>query len=240
MDMVELVRSLRASVAAVVSLPELTGLDSVKEVVDRVTHHSASLGTAFAITPDSFLSCHHVVANVKPSSLKLCVWPESGGQIEVHEVLETKCDPQLDIALMNTKQVEARPLCLHSGSPRVGLDILAVGYPFSEQQSPEFKSESHINVNIHHTFRAIRGIIASRLVDGRFEIDKHVNHGQSGGPIVSVETGEVEGMCRAFIHFPEILGEGEQKKEYRMPAELSVGIPADLIRKRLREWGKSV
>lgn len=40
--------------------------------------------------------------------------------------------------------------------PQVGLDILAVGYPFSEQQAPELmENEKRINVNAVTTFRLI-------------------------------------------------------------------------------------
>lgn len=108
-----------------------------------------------------------------------------------------------------------------------------MGYPLPQQQPPELiENERRINVAVHHTFRAVRGIIASRLPGGtRFEIDKLVNPGQSRGPVVSMENGQLVGMCEAFLTYPM----GEQM----MSSDLSVCISVEAIRSKLNEWAFS-
>jgi S1-C subfamily serine protease len=197
-----------------------------------------SRGTAFAVASDKFVTCNHVIENLDPKMLKLSggADPTAGLPMNIHDVVEANSDPQLDIALLKTKRVQGDivPITFESGLPQVGLDILAVGYPFPKQQPPEIReNEKRINVNVVTTFRAIRGIIASRMPDGvQFEIDKLANPGQSGGPVVSIGTGRLVGMCRA-----QQLATTQKRV---MPTDLSLCVSADAIRRKLNEWGVSV
>jgi S1-C subfamily serine protease len=221
--------------------PEIAGQTSVEELVKRMSV-PVSQGTAFAVASDKFVTCNHVIKNLDPKMLKLsgAADPTAGLPMNIHDVVEAKCDPLLDIALLKTRRVQGDivPITFESGLPQVGLDILAVGYPFPEQQPPEIReNEKRINVNAVTTFRALRGIIASRFVDGlHFEIDKLANHGQSGGPIISIENGKSVGMCQAYQWFEE----QTEKQTAVMPADLSVCINADAIRGKLNDWGVSV
>jgi S1-C subfamily serine protease len=224
---VELARDLRQSALTVLCFPEVTGQVSVEDLVQRM-NATVARGTAFAVTADRFVTCNHVIQNAQPRFLRLI------GPGLNHNVIETNCDPHLDVALLRTERVEGDvvPIPFEPGPPLVGLDILAVGYPFPEQRPAEvIQNEHRINVNAALTFRAIRGIIASRLPDGlQFEIDKHVNPGQSGGPVVSIETGRLVGMCRQFRWF-------QQQDQPRMAADLGVCLGAEAIRGKLNEWG---
>jgi len=210
---------------------------SVEELVKRMSV-PVSRGTAFAVASDRFVSCNHVIENLDPKTLKLsgAADPTAGLPMNIHDVVETKCDPQLDIALLKTKRVQGDivPITFEPGLPQVGLDILAVGYPLPEQQPPEIReNEKRINVDAVVTFRAIRGIIASRMADGvQFEIDKLTNPGQSGGPVISIGTGKLVGMCRAQRLAPTQKGV--------MPADLGLCVSADVIRRKLNEWEVSV
>jgi S1-C subfamily serine protease len=109
-------------------------------------------GTAFALAPDRFLTCNHVIEGKDPRTIKLTgsADPTAGqSTLIIHNVTETKCDSQLDIALMKTERVQGDivQIALESGPPLVGLDILAVGYPLTEQQLPEVReSEKHVHV----------------------------------------------------------------------------------------------
>jgi S1-C subfamily serine protease len=231
---VELVRSLRRGVVGVLAFPEIEPTTPREEIEQRLAVN-VSKGTAFSISPDRFLTCEHVIRNIDVNKLKLAgsLNPEGGPPLFMLDVIEVRSDSELDIALLRTRQsqIELVPITLESGQPKVGLDILAVGYPLPQQQPPQvLENERRVNVAVHHTFRAVRGIIASRLPGGtRFEIDKLVNPGQSGGPVISMENGQLVGMCEAFLTY--------QRGEQTMPSDLSVCISAEAIRSKLSEWG---
>lgn len=95
------------------------------------------------------------------------------------------------------------------------------------------EKENRVNVNVVLTFRALHGIIASRLANGvEFEIDKFVNPGQSGGPVVSIENGRLVGMCRGYRYFTV--------KESQIPIHFSFCLGVDAIRRKLTEWGVAI
>jgi S1-C subfamily serine protease len=181
-------------------LPEITAQHSPEDLL-KLMSRALNQGTAFALTPDRFVTCYHVIKNLDPKQLKLSGAPDYTANLpwNFQNVLEIERDPELDIALLKTERVQGDivPIALQHGVPQVGLDILAVGYPLPKQKSPEIiESEKRINVDVALTFRALRGIIAARTADGsHFEIDKHVDPGQSGGPVVSIENGKLLGMC---------------------------------------------
>jgi S1-C subfamily serine protease len=230
---IQLVRELRKGVVNVMFLPELAGVTSEEDLLRRLAPNVIR-GTAFAVSAGHFLTCDHVVEGITDSkNLKLVGSPDPAKIHPVmHDVVEVKRDRNLDIALMRTERIrdEVVPIKLESGQPQVGLDILATGFPLPEQRPPEkIESEKRINVALAATFRAIRGIIASRLLDGlHFEIDKLLNPGQSGGPVVSLETGRLVGMCQAFRSY--------QVGTQMIPADLSVCLSVEAIRTKLTEW----
>jgi len=231
---VELVRRLRLAVKGVLSFPEIPPNLPRDQLEERLAVR-VSQGTAFSISANRFLTCHHVIENLNVSRLKLVgsLNPEGGPPLIMLDIVDVRSDPELDIALLTTNEVrrEMVPITFQPGPPKVGLDILAVGYPLPEQRRPELiENERRINVAVHHTFRAVRGIVASRLADNnRFEIDKLLNPGQSGGPVVSIESGKLVGICEAFREYP-----GQNRM---MPSDLSVCVSADAVRNKLSEWG---
>jgi hypothetical protein len=140
------------------------------------------------------------------------------------------------MALLRTERVQGDvvALSLEPGVPQVGLDILAAGYPWPEQSAAELiEKESRVNVNVTVTFRALHGIIASRIPTTlQFEIDKFVNPGQSGGPVVSIESGKLVGMCQGFRYF--------KINENVIPMHLSYCLSSDAIRGKLTELGVTI
>ncbi len=235
---VELARELRKGVVAVLSFPQIAGVTSTEDLIRRLAIPVVR-GTAFAVSSDQFLTCNHVIEGITDlKNLKLAGSPDPKASLPVvtHDVAEAKHDSHLDIALLKTERIrsEVAPITFESGQPQVGLDVLAVGYPLPEQRQPEvIESEKRINVALAVTFRAIRGIIASRMLDGfHFEIDKLLNPGQSGGPVISLETGRLVGMCQAFVSY--------QRGTQVIPSDLSVCLSVEAIRNKLSEWGISV
>jgi putative serine protease PepD len=235
---VELVRNLRRGVVAVLVLPEAGSPTSVEDLQQRLAV-PVCRGTAFSVSSDTFLTCNHVIQTAAIERLKLVgsANPDGGPPLIYHDALEVRSDPQTDIAIVKVRQARSElvPIVLDQGQPPVGLDILAVGYPLPEQRAPEsIEGERRVNVAIQGTFRAVRGIVASRMPQGtHFEIDKLVNPGQSGGPVVSLETGRLVGICQAFTLYTV---EGGQL----LPSDLSRCIAVDVIRSKLNDWGISL
>lgn len=217
---------------AVLSFPDIAEAKSIEDAREMMKSPVA-IGTAFSVTPNRFLTCNHVVKNSK--TLKLFGSPHTSALPRiVHDVVRITRDEELDLALLETNRLEGEVVLteMESHAPEVGLDVLAVGYPLPEQQLPKvLEAERRIHVESVIAFRAVRGIVASKLVDGvHFEIDKQLNPGQSGGPIVSIDTGKIIGMCKAYRCF--IGTDGKQ-----MPAELGIFLSVHAIRNKLNELG---
>jgi S1-C subfamily serine protease len=154
----------------------------------------------------------------------------------IHHVTSVERDQHLDLALIETKTAEGevKPIRIGRAFPPVGLDVLAVGCPLPEQPPVQINEvEKRADVEVTAIFRAIKGIVASRLVDGlHFEIDKLANPGQSGGPVVAIGKGEVVGMCQASKCYSLEGG--------RVFADLSMCLSIDAIRSRLNQWDVEV
>jgi S1-C subfamily serine protease len=231
---VELVKNLRRGVMAVHYYPKPPDQISIPDFMKQVSGSSVIRGTAFAIASDKFVTCNHVTENLPAEGLRLTGAPDytSGLTVNDYKVLEVEGDPESDLALLKAERLqgEITPIPLDTGVPQIGLDVLAIGYPLPEQSAPELiENEKRINVSVVLTFRVLRGIIASRLANGlAFEIDKLVNPGQSGGPIVSIESGRAVGMSEAYRYRKTPKGE--------IPADLSICICADVIRRKLSDW----
>jgi len=229
---VEIVKELRKGVVAIFSYPNLERL-GVDELSTVLGSHGI-MGSAFAISSDKFLTCSHVVKDRENLILIGSPGRETGLSPIHHEVVDMRQNRQMDLALLRTKRVkgEVVPIKFESTRPEVGLDILAVGYPWPEQQGRVQKDEKRIDLHVTLTLRAIRGIVAARYVDGiHFEIDKLLNPGQSGGPVVSLETGLLVGVCQAIRHWPRKDGDP------MIPTDLSICLSVEIVQDVLNELG---
>ena len=235
---VELVSKIRKGTMSVVALPRsdsFTALE-VKETILRMG--SVIKGTAFAVASNQFVTCNHVIDSLFETHQIILHghYGTFGPPSIIHHVSSIRSDTELDLTLMETdkSQGEITPIRVGKELPPVGLDVLAVGYPLPEQSSQIDANLRKIDVDVTGIFRAIRGIVASRLADGiHFEIDKLVNPGQSGGPVVAVSTGELVGMSQAFRSYVRIMGD----QPTTIVADLSMCLSVHAIRRRLIEWG---
>jgi S1-C subfamily serine protease len=139
-------------------------------------------GTAFAVTPDHFVTNAHVVAGSDKT------WISFDGSLDRYSASVVHFDPNLDVALIYTPDVEVLPLTLARELPGRGDDAAAIGFTGGGRQRliPGVISRalSALGRDIYGQAAAPREVIEMRL---------DVSPGDSGGPVL-LESGEVGGV----------------------------------------------
>jgi S1-C subfamily serine protease len=138
-----------------------------------------AIGTGFLISPRLVATVEHVVDGATLVSLK-----RNGRKVGTGTVIGA--DATRDLALVRT----SRPLGgyefkLERRAPRLGEDVAAIGFPLGLPLTVTRGSVSGLRRAI-----PIEGITRRRLV----QTDAAVNPGNSGGPLMSADTGEVVGL----------------------------------------------
>lgn len=131
------------------------------------------------------------VAGRSPSDLKIAF--EDGRLIPAERVY---VDPHLDMAVISympaqVKRQPPEPVLECSGLPPVGHPVGAFGHPWGFR------------------FTGTRGIasaVSSRFGADMLQTDAPINAGNSGGPLISLETGRVVGISTAKIADEEVEG----------------------------------
>ena len=179
------------------------------------------VGTGFFIDGSGyFLTAHHVVDGEDESAIWLQQPPWAPGQISTLVQFATVIQswPHLDLSLLKfdlERNREKEWLSGRDGFPHLpltfelqedGTPVYAFGYPL-----PEVWHRNQGGIQTGHTGlgpRTTSAIISSSLemsqmlmtsADPRvYVIDKALNYGNSGGPIVLQETGEAFAVCARF------------------------------------------
>lgn len=204
----EIVRNAQAGAFAVGFSPDSSKYDMEELLALPVPR---SLGSAFAIAEDEFLTCSHLFEATKgiQGTHRLIGTQKYQAGFIVYEVLDIVQDDELDFALMRAKPVRgiAVPLELEFSRPEVGHPILALGYPLPQETRRVVEPESGVRVGwfrIGITFRATSGIVSSWTDNGRrFEIDAQFSPGISGGPVVSALNGKVLGIAQGYLRLDD-------------------------------------
>lgn len=185
-------------------------------------------GTGFFVSTDGlFITAAHVVAdkegNPLPDLEKSWLkresrdWPPFLGQVD-HPTLEY-LDMAHDFALLRCDFEKNRTKTVlkdRDGFPHItvgvkpleeGEPVYAYGYPLSEAFSRETPDGIVVGGTIMRP-RVTSAIVAS-TIEGRgmvstpndvqkYVLDKALNYGNSGGPIVAVDTGHAHAFCSSF------------------------------------------
>ena len=183
-------------------------------------------GTGFFVSPDGwFVTATHVVkdkdGNVRNDIDSAWLNKENtldGSGAMCQGVSLEYVDPQLDVALLKVDFaknkdkdwlkgkksfpfIEVSRRQLEEGEP-----VYSFGYPLSEagiQQQPgltvgEISLSPRItSAIVSSTFEKTKMVMSSRD-ENIYVLDKALNYGNSGGPIVAAETGKVHAICLRF------------------------------------------
>jgi S1-C subfamily serine protease len=134
------------------------------------------------VGPRLVATVEHVVAGASAIKIK-----QRGRMVATATVIGH--DPDRDMALLRmSKRVRGHVFTLAKRAPKLGEEVAALGYPLGLPLTVTRGIVSGQN----RTLR-IEGIRRTRLV----QTDAAVNFGNSGGPLLAVETGEVIGLVDA-------------------------------------------
>lgn len=139
--------------------------------------NAGATGTGFLIGPDLVVTAAHVVREASAISIAF-------GRTSVNATVLGKNDVA-DIALVRTDSpVQGHQFQLRSSEPPVGSDVAALGFPLG------------------HPFTLTRGTVSAldeeqdigdRILQNLIQTDAAVNHGNSGGPLIT-QDGQVAGV----------------------------------------------
>ena len=183
------------------------------EAID-VYNSSKETGAAFCIAPNYFATCAHVIVNYDKSIEPLIDVDDYSDRIEIFMIQSgRKFKAQVaafsgdwDIAILKCN-IDVEPFRLDIGSMQIGDDILAIGSPHGFENNVSFGNIGSIGKQIYSYKGAPK----------YFFIDAPVFPGNSGGPIIKIENGEVIGILTAIV---------AKNGEYG----LNVGLPSSYLR----------
>jgi S1-C subfamily serine protease len=139
----------------------------------------SGIGTGFLIGKRSVATVDHVVDGARRIVLK------SGGRVVAHGQV-IGADPARDLALVRTdSSLDGYRFNLAPRDPRIGDEVAVLGFPLGLPLTLSRGTVSGLNRTI-----PIEEVKRRRLV----QTDAAVNHGNSGGPLIDVSTGDVVGL----------------------------------------------
>ncbi len=147
--------------------------------VNAETCEGTTTGTGFLISPRHVATVEHVVDGASKITLD-----RSGNKLGQAKVIGLDKDRDLALLILS-KPVKGHRFTFAGKAPRIGLEVVALGYPLDLPFTANRGTVSGLNRTIE-----IEGIKRRALV----QTDAPVNHGNSGGPLLSGETGEVVGL----------------------------------------------
>jgi S1-C subfamily serine protease len=157
-------------------------VDRVKSGVIRIEVAGCGgkgVGTGFLVEPRLIATVEHVVEGATRITLK-----RNGVTLGTAQVIGI--DRDRDLALLRAKKpIKGYAFGFAGKAPRLGEEVGAIGFPLGLPLTVTRGSVSGLGRII-----PIGGVKRRHLV----QTDAAVNHGNSGGPLLSAETGEVVGL----------------------------------------------
>jgi V8-like Glu-specific endopeptidase len=173
--------------------------------IDRVDSQSdGALATGFVIGPGLLATNKHVLESLSAGTFKL----ERGqGVVRFGEEFKTVPDkgataaltgvravhPQLDLTILEIENQNLPPLPVDNASPKVGAQVVVVGYPQDDARSPVFRDL--IFEGRYKLKRAAPGEVIGTAPQAVFH-DCSTLGGNSGSPLLAMGTGRVVGLHR--------------------------------------------
>ncbi len=192
-------------------------------------------GTGFAVNDGSLIvTCWHVLPDLstidRPGITSLAVQLTLGdGSTQVREVDLLQSDRQHDLAVLKLKGPALPALTLAAaGRAREGMEVALVGFPIGGALGFRHVTHRGIVASIvasalpSSNSRQLNEGAASRLRQGSFELlqlDATAYPGNSGGPLVEVETGHVLGVVNM------VLIKGNRESALSQPTGITYAVP---------------
>ena len=201
--------------------------------VDDKTH-SLSLGSGFFVDQNGLLITN---AHVIEDSTRLIVYVRD--RIVVQSPKVVAVDPDLDLAALSVPASDVEALALTSTTPEEGSDVIAVGYP-------RMTDILNMGFALHPTVLTgnVNGMVQGRSrtkqqLTSMIQTTGHINLGNSGGPLVDAESGEVTGMVVLSVPYLERARDksGTPLGSVKMKSGIGYSIPGPVIRRWLVSQG---
>jgi hypothetical protein len=193
---------LSSSLKSTFKLESIDTYNSIKET-----------GAAFCVSTNIFVTCAHVVlkydkkdqlSDVSDYKNRLKINIIQNGIKHFAELIAI--NGSLDIAILRS-DLDVFPFDMDVGTMQIGDEILVIGSPHGFENNVSFGNIGSIDKQIY----------SHRGAPKYFFIDAPVFHGNSGGPIVNVNSGKAVGMLTSIV---------AKNGEYG----LNVGLPSNYIR----------
>ncbi|MEX2647011.1 MAG: S1C family serine protease [Gaiellaceae bacterium] len=162
------------------AVPDL--IDEVKSGIVRIEAEGCdgeATGTGFLVGSRLVVTVEHVIDEAAVIRIK-----RQGVDLGTATVIGA--DVARDLALLRTKApIDGYHFTLAARPPRLGEEVAAIGFPLGLPLSVSRGSISGLNRTI-----PIDGLRRRRLI----QTDAPVNRGNSGGPLIALDSGEVVGL----------------------------------------------
>jgi len=148
--------------------------------IETTACNSGGVGSGFLLAPDLVATVAHVVQGAVSIVIRQNGITTTGTVIGI--------DTHADLALVRTRTPMAgHVFTLDASQPEVGTDVGAIGYPLAGQESLTKGAISGLGRTID---------VGNGPLTGLIQTDTPLNHGNSGGPLLSVD-GTVVGLVDA-------------------------------------------
>ena len=197
--------------------------------IDEATH-SLSLGSGFFVDASGLVVTN---AHVIEGSSRLYVYVLDREIYDAPEVVAVDAD--VDLAVLRIPHPSADPLTLAADPTPEGTEVIAVGYP-------RITDILHMGFALHATSipSTVSGLVQGpSRTNGRatdfLQTTGLLNFGNSGGPLVRSDSGEVAAMVVTTVPYLERAkdSQGIAIGSVTMKAGISYSIPAPMIRQWL-------
>lgn len=174
---------------------------AVGMVLAKTNNGLLSSGTGFVIKDTGlFITNHHVIEGAIDMAVKL------NNSDTIHKAYIVKDDAQKDLAILQLQDRETYPTLALEDNPMpvLGEDIMVLGYPLGTKLGLELTISPGI-------VSSIRNLPEISLI----QTNAAINHGNSGGPMLSLRTGKVLGVVTAKAKDSESIGFAINIKELK-------------------------
>lgn len=156
------------------------------------TKDKVNSGSGFIVRSDGlFVTNHHVIEGAQEIAIKL----NNRETVNFADIISF--DSQKDLAILKLREIEKYPILSLEENfvPSLGDDLIVLGYPLGLKLGLEVTVSTGI-------ISSIRSLPEVNII----QTNASINHGNSGGPVISRRTGKVIGIVTAKARDSESIG----------------------------------